>query len=271
MAGDSVALTPPPSALPNSPSALPDRPAGQPAVSVRDAWFGYRKATPVLRSVSFDLEPGQLMMVLGASGSGKSTLLKLVKGLIAPHRGEVRVFGTPIRPAGMRGRLDASVAYIPQQLGLVRTSTVLENALGGALGQVPTWRGLTGFFPRATVALALETLETLGVGHKAHQKVRSLSGGERQRVAIARALVQRPRVLVADEFVSQLDPVTTGEIMELVEGIAATGVAVLMTTHELDIVSGFAEQVMLLRDGEKVLQCGPREIEANELANLMKP
>lgn len=241
-----------------------------PAVRVRDLWFGYRAQAPVLRSISMDVGEGALMMVLGASGSGKSTLLKLVKGLLAPERGEILVFGDAVQPGGMRQRLDPAVAYIPQQLGLIRGRTVLENALMGSLGRIAPWRGLTGTFPRDTVELAHHTLEALGLAHKTHEKVRSVSGGERQRVAIARALIQQPRVLVADEFVSQLDPATTAEMMTLIREVAATGVAVLMTTHELDVVTGFADELVVLRDGEKLLQCPAREVGSADLRRMMK-
>jgi phosphonate transport system ATP-binding protein len=239
-------------------------------VEVRDLSFGYRRKQAVLRGVSLGIPAGRLTMVLGASGSGKTTLLKLVKGLARPDEGEVCVLGAPLRFRGPRGRLDGRVAYIPQQLGLVRSRSVLDNTLAGALASVPAWRGLTGMFPRDVVEQARQTLDALGVGHKANDKVRMLSGGERQRVAIARALVQSPQVLLADEFVSQLDPVTTAEIMTLVQGVAASGVTVLMTTHELDLIARFAEWVIVLRNGEKVLDCAPGAVTAEQLAAVMR-
>ena len=242
-----------------------------PAVRLRDVWFGYRKQEPVLRAVSMDVAKGELLMVLGASGSGKSTLLKLVKGLLAPQRGEILLFGDPLDAGRLRDQLDPATAYIPQQLGLIRSRTVLENALMGTLGRTASWRALLGVFPRETVALARDTIGALGLAHKTNERVRSLSGGERQRVAIARALVQQPRVLIADELVSQLDPATTAEIMELVRGVAATGVTVLMTTHELHVVTGFADELVVLRNGEKVLQSPARGMTPTELEQMMKP
>lgn len=241
------------------------------ALSVRDLWFGYRSRSPVLRSISLEAAPGELMMVVGASGSGKSTLLKLIKGLLAPQRGDILLSGTPVAPAGPRTRLDPAVAYIPQQLGLLRGRTVLDNALMGALGRVAPWRGVLGLYPRETVALARETLDLLGLSHKTGEKVRLLSGGERQRVAIARALVQQPQVLIADEFVSQLDPATTAAIMTLVQSVTSMGVTVLMTTHELDLVANFAQEVVVLRDGEKVLQAPAGAVTSAQLAKMMKP
>ena len=221
------------------------------ALRVSDAWLSYVPGRPVLRGVSLEANGGAVTMILGMSGSGKTTLLKLCKGLLAPQRGEVRVLGEPVS-AQRRGRLDPRVAYIPQQLGLVRTHTALDNAVAGALSRIGTVPSLLKLVPESEVRQARELLARLGIGHKADEKVYALSGGERQRVAIARALMQQPRVVLADEFISDLDPLTSAEIMAIVRDIVASGVAVVMTTHEMDVVRGHADHVIVLRDGEKV-------------------
>lgn len=233
-----------------APGACP-RPA-VPAVEVSDAWFRYGRRDFVLRGVSLAVTPHRVTTILGASGSGKTTLLRLIKGLDHPERGEVRIAGV-VRRSRPHWRLDPRIAYIPQQLGLVRGRTVLENTLTGALSRTSGWRTLSGRFPRALVDEARTTLDTLGIGHKSGERVRALSGGERQRVAIARALMQQPAVILADEFVSQLDPATTRETLSLMRGITQRGVTLLMTTHELDVVEHFADRVVLLRAGQKVL------------------
>lgn len=237
-----------------------------PALEARDVWFGYVRERPVLKGISLSAEEGQITMVLGASGGGKTTLLKLAKGLLAPQRGAIRVFGQRV----VAGHLDRRVAYIPQQLGLVRNLSVLENTLTGALGRVGTLPSLLKIFPRHCLREARRTLETLGIDHKADEKVYALSGGERQRVAIARALMQQPRLILADEFISQLDPVTSLEIMEIMHQIAADGVALVMTTHELDIVARYADHVVILRDGEKVIDGPAYALNVSELGLEMK-
>ena len=241
------------------------------ALEARDLWFSYAKGRPVLQGVELSAAPGRITMILGASGGGKTTLLKLLKGLVAPQRGTVTVLGRPIAPCARGGRLDARVAYIPQQLGLVRNLSVLDNVLAGALGRTGTLPSLLKLFPRATAAQARATLAMLGIGHKAQEKVYALSGGERQRVAIARALLQEPSLILADEFVSQLDPVTTTEIMDVMRNIARRGVALVMTTHELDVVTRYADRVIVLRDGAKVLDCPAAEVSADDLAAMIKP
>lgn len=241
------------------------------AVEASGLWFTHGKGRAVLQDVSFAAAQGRITVILGASGGGKTTLLKVLRGLATPQRGEISVLGRPVlRVAGGR-RLDRRVAYIPQQLGLVRNLSVLDNTLTGALGRVGILASLVKLWPRSAVEEAHDTLEMLGIGHKAHDKVFALSGGERQRVAIARALMQQPGLILADEFVSQLDPVTTGEIMDVMRTIAGRGVALVMTTHELDVVSRYADRVVVLRGGEKVLDCPTAEVSASDLATMIKP
>lgn len=236
---------------------------GPAALSIHDAWMSYVPGRAVLRGVSLEAEAGAVTMILGMSGSGKTTLLKLCKGFLAPQRGEVRIFGEPVVLAQRRGRLDRRVAYIPQQLGLVRTLSALDNAVTGALSRLGKVPSLLKLIPENEVRQAREIIARLGIGHKADEKVYALSGGERQRVAIARALMQQPRILLADEFISDLDPLTSAEIMAIVRDIVASGVAVVMTTHEMDVVRGHADHVIVLRDGEKALDTlGAPDVEA---------
>lgn len=226
---------------------------GPAALSVQEAWVSYVPGRAVLRGVSLEADAGAVTMILGMSGSGKTTLLRLAKGLITPQGGEVRVLGQSVVSAQRRGQLDPRVAYIPQQLGLVRTLSALDNALTGALSRVAKVPSLLKLIPEDEVRHARELLARLGIGHKTDEKVYALSGGERQRVAIARALMQRPQILLADEFISDLDPLTSAEIMAIVRDIVGAGVAVVMTTHEMDVVRGHADHVIVLREGEKAL------------------
>jgi phosphonate transport system ATP-binding protein len=229
-----------------------------PALETTELTFAYRAGQPVLRNVALSARAGEVTMVLGVSGSGKTTLLKLCKGLLVSQKGTVRVLGQPVAPAAGRGRLDSRVAYIPQQLGLVRTLSVMENVLTGALARLPVAPSLVGAFPAVEQKLAEELLGRVGIRQKAQEKVFALSGGERQRVAIARALMQVPQVLLADEFISDLDPVTSEMIMRIISRIADEGVAVVMTTHEMGIVRAYGGHVVVLRNGEKVLDLEAR-------------
>ncbi|MBM2810565.1 MAG: transporter related [Chloroflexi bacterium] len=203
-------------------------------------------------------------MLVGASGSGKTTLLKLAKGLVPIQRGTFRLLGDPV-PNAARARLDHRVAYIPQQLGLVRSRSVLENTLVGALWRLGVVPSFFGWFPGDMMDLAHQRLRSLGIGHKAMERVQSLSGGERQRVAIARALMQEPRVLLADESTSQLDPVTAREILGIMRGIADEGVTLLIATHQVELVGGYADRVVALRAGEKVLEANAADVTEDDM------
>lgn len=184
-------------------------------------------------------------MVLGRSGSGKTTLLRVLKGLLRARRGTVRLGG-----AAAGRDASAAIAYIPQTLGLVRSASALDNVLMGALSRTGFVRSLLRYFRRDAVAEAKEMLTRLGLGDKMDKPAWALSGGERQRVAIARALMQHPALILADEFVSQLDPITAADILRMMREITrARGVSLLITTHETDIVEQYADRVIVMAGG----------------------
>ncbi len=191
------------------------------------------------------LDRGQVAMVLGRSGSGKTTLLKIIQGVLQPHSGSIAV-----DPGAAGGSHRAAVAWVPQTLGLVRGMSALDNTLVGALARTNSMLSLARVFPGRLVREAAETLALVGLFDKRQEPVARLSGGERQRVALARALMQKPALILADEFVSQLDPVTTDEILILMRQVAKTGVSFLVTTHEIEAVARFSDRVLLVRDGE---------------------
>lgn len=238
-----------------------------PAVELRGVEYAFPGRDPVLRGVDLQARAGEITVVLGSSGGGKTTVLRLVKGVLTPTRGEVTVLGSPAR---RHGRLNPAVAYIPQQLGLVRGSTVLANTLVGASTRTGLVRSLLGRFAAAEVSRARAVLHSLGIAGKAEERVYALSGGERQRVAVARSLMQQPAVLLADEFVSQLDPVTSRETLDLVRGIADSGVAVLMTTHEVDLALSYADRLVVLRDGVVTLDAAGSAVDLSALHDAIR-
>jgi phosphonate transport system ATP-binding protein len=239
------------------------QPALPPAIEVAGLTVSYVPGRLALDDVSLIVPEGALCMVLGPSGSGKSTLLKAIKGQVRPQAGRIAVFGQT------RGLADRAIACIPQSLGLVRNLTVLENTLMGALGRMGAVASFFKVFPQAEQQEARSHLAALGIAHKIDEKVFNLSGGERQRVAIARALMQRPRLVLADEFVSQLDPMTTGDTMRIVRDIVRGGVTFLVTSHEIELVAEFGDTAVFLRDGRKVHECAAREVDRASAARAM--
>lgn len=235
-------------------------------IEARDVWFSYDGRAHVLRGVNLVVAGGAMTMILGRSGSGKTTLLKLFRGLLRPGQGEITLHkwssdGTQARP---------EVAYIPQTLGLVRSMTALDNTLTGGLVRTGTVRSLFRSFRRELVDEAKETIASLGLAHKFHQPVQTLSGGERQRVAIARALMQKPSLILADEFVSQLDPLTAEETLDMMRDIAGQGVSLLITTHETDIVAGYADHVVVMAEGRVVHEDTGGSLSEREMRELLR-
>jgi phosphonate transport system ATP-binding protein len=227
--------------------------ADGPAVEARDVWFAYGREW-VLHDVTLTIPQGAFMALLGRSGVGKTTLLKLLAGLLRPSRGTVAALGHWLHtglPPELRGR----IGYIPQQLGLVRTMTALENVLLGSLSRRRGLFTLMGIFPREEVERARQLLAALGLGDKAGEKVQRLSGGQRQRVAIARTLLQRPRLVLADEFVSELDLPLAADLLTTIRKTAEEeGITYLMALHEVPLVQEFTNEVVILKEGTIVHQ-----------------
>ncbi len=235
-----------------------------PILKGEDLWLAYDGKTFILQGAEIGVKSGVVSMMLGRSGSGKTTLLKVLAGLVRPQKGSVALHGSPSRTAGPR------VAYVPQTLGLVRGMTALENTLVGALHRTGTLRSVFRWFPSAVVERAKATLAGMGLAAKWDEKVIRLSGGERQRVAIARALMQEPDFILADEFVSQLDPITTDEILQAMRKLARRGTGFLVTAHDLSIVEHYADEFFIMKAG-KIAHGGPvASFNAEDVKRLLK-
>ena len=224
----------------------------------------YANGTVALKDVSFQVEDGEFLAVIGLSGSGKSTLLRCINRLIEPTSGKIIWNDTDITalPASEMRQVRRQIGMIFQQFNLVKRSSVLTNALSGRLGYVSPYQSMFNYFSPADHQRAMENLEQLGLADKAHVRADSLSGGQQQRVGIARALMQEPKLVLADEPVASLDPVLAHSILKYLEQMnKERKITVLCSLHFLDLVHRYATRAIALKDGQLVFQGLPKEID----------
>ncbi|MDP8959301.1 MAG: phosphonate ABC transporter ATP-binding protein [Actinomycetota bacterium] len=215
----------------------------------------YPGGVRALRDLTLDVSPGEFVVVVGLSGAGKSTMLRTVNGLVRPTGGDVTVGGRSIRRAG-KGELReirARIGMVFQDFRLVKRARVLTNVLMGRVAYVPTWRAVSGWWPKPDVELAFRALERVGIVDKAYVRASNLSGGQQQRVGVARALAQEPSIILADEPVASLDPVTAHQVMrDLLRINRELGITTLVNLHFLDLAKAYGERIVGLRAGELV-------------------
>jgi iron complex transport system ATP-binding protein len=225
-----------------------------PILSFRKVSFGYHPSRSILKDVDFDLCPGQIAAILGPNGAGKSTLLSLTLGWLSAWTGEIYLSGTPIKALAARER-GRRMALVPQSEHTPFDYTVLEYVL---LGRSPHLLPLA--MPSAIdLKIALAALDQVGIDHLAKHPVPQLSGGERQLMLLARALTQltddltfyypASRLLLLDEPTAHLDLRNKARIIEIMRHLRDSGVTLLMTNHEPDVVLAIADEVLLMEVG----------------------
>jgi putative ABC transport system ATP-binding protein len=224
-------------------------------LSVRGLSKAYWKGDieiPALRDITFDVNEGEFIAIVGRSGSGKSTLLNLLGGLDTPSSGQIVFKGTDLaamKRSALASHRRHSVGMVFQSFNLIPYRTALENVmLALTFGRVPRAERR----PRAAALL-----EQVGLADRLAHRPAELSGGEAQRVAIARALANRPGLLLLDEPTGNLDSVTAEEIMRIVyDSNRNRGLTVLMVTHEQDMVRAVSDGMIVLLDGRIVKRTG---------------
>jgi phosphonate transport system ATP-binding protein len=223
----------------------------------------YPDGTVALRDVSFTVDDGEFLTIIGLSGSGKSTLLRCINRLIDPTEG--RVLWDDIDITAAQGKelrhIRRQIGMIFQQFNLVKRSSVMINVLSGRLGYANPWTSLLHSFTPEDRRRAVSALDRVGIAEKADNRADQLSGGQQQRVGIARALMQEPRLMLADEPVASLDPVLAHSILQYLELLnRQDGITVLCSLHFLDLVHRYATRVIGLKDGELVFDGLPSEL-----------
>ena len=224
----------------------------------------YPDGTHALDDVTFEVHPGDFMVIIGLSGSGKSTLMRCINRLIEPTSGKIYIDDvevTALKPDELRA-LRRQIGMIFQQFNLVKRSSVLTNVLSGRLGYVPPTWALSNYFPRDIKEQAMLNLARVGIPEKASTRADQLSGGQQQRVGIARALMQEPRVILADEPVASLDPATSHSVLKYIEEMnKKDGITVLCALHFLSLARRYGTRLIALKAGRIVFTGYPQDID----------
>ena len=224
----------------------------------------YPGGVHALKDVSFKVEDGEFLVLIGLSGSGKSTLLRCINRLVEPTSGQIIWNGVDITaasPAELR-LIRRQIGMIFQQFNLVKRLSVMTNVLSGRLGYVSPWRSLINYWTEEEKRMAMANLERVGIADQAWKRADELSGGQQQRVAIARALMQQPKLILADEPVASLDPATSHSVMKyILELNRKDGITVICSLHFLSLARQYGTRIIALRDGHIVFDGKPEEID----------
>ena len=203
----------------------------------------------VLKDISFSVNRGDVICVIGASGSGKSTLLRCINFLEQPSGGEILYHGKNAETEWKRTLYHSKVGMVFQSFNLFGNMNVMENCVLGQMQVLKTNR-------KDAEALAVKYLEKVGMGAYRNARPAQLSGGQKQRVAIARALCMEPEILLFDEPTSALDPEMVGEVLNVMQDLASGGMTMLIVTHEMSFARDVCSRVLFM-DGGVILEDAP--------------
>ena len=219
----------------------------------------YPNGTVGLDDVNLTIQDGEFVAIIGRSGAGKSTLLRSVNRMHRITSGILMVNGINVSTLSGKSlrRFRRGIGMVFQSFNLVTRTTVIKNVLSACVPDTPFWRVLLGIFRREDKMKALESLDKVGILDKAYIRADQLSGGQQQRVALARTLTQDPQIILADEPVAALDPVTARQVMQdFVRINKEMGISILLNIHHVELAIEYADRIIGIRAG-RIVYDGP--------------
>ena len=224
-------------------------------LSIKNVSKKYNNGTNALKNISFDVEKGEFISVIGPSGSGKSTLLRSINKMIDISQGSILFEDKNIENL-KKTQIELvrrEIGMIFQSYNLVERLTVIENVLHGRLGYKSVIAGILGIYSEEEKKEAFNFLEKVNMTKYAYRKCNELSGGQKQRVGIARAIMQKPKLLLCDEPIASLDPKTAENIMDYLKKIVSDlKITCIVNLHQVDIAKKFSDRIIALNKGEKI-------------------
>lgn len=222
-----------------------------------------------LSSLSFNIQKGEIVALIGPSGAGKTTLLNTFANIISPDSGELIIDGFPISSYETSKQLYKKIGIIRQQFDLVSQLPVIHNVLAGRLGEWSFFKSLLSLIFPQDKDLAADALDRVGLLDKIYDKTANLSGGEKQRVALARLLVQEPQIILADEPVSSLDPARAEDILlMLIKLVKEENQTLIASLHSIEYAKKYFTRIIALRDGKIFFDLPANEVNDDLLSTL---
>ena len=231
----------------------------------------YPNGYHALKNISLEIEQGEFVAIIGLSGAGKSTLLRTTNRMHDISEGTLTVNGQEVNQ--LRGkelrRFRRKLGMVFQSFNLVTRTTVIKNVLTSRVPDLPVWKSIIGIFPKEDKVIALEALDKVGILDKAYIRADQLSGGQQQRVALARTLAQDPEIILADEPVAALDPITAGQVMDDFKRInKEMNISVLINIHHVDLALKYCDRVIGIKAGEIVYDGPASEVDSEVLKEI---
>ena len=224
----------------------------------------YPNGTVGLDDVNLTIQDGEFVAIIGRSGAGTSTLLRSVNRMHRITSGILMVNGINVSTLSGKSlrRFRRGIGMVFQSFNLVTRTTVIKNVLSACVPDMPFWRVLLGIFRREDKMKALESLDKVGILDKAYIRADQLSGGQQQRVALARTLTQDPQIILADEPVAALDPVTARQVMQdFVRINKEMGISILLNIHHVELAIEYADRIIGIRAGHIVYDGPSKQVD----------